>query len=363
MKGLNSISGTNIADAVRGGAWKPGAIWDVGRLAVERLPFRVQMAVLLAAGLVVPVMIQDDFVVRLIGLSLIFAMLAIGLNIVTGIAGLLDLGYAAFFGVSAYYVAILGTGQLGGITVNVWWLYPGSVVMAGLAGLIVAIPAIRMRGDYLALTTLAFGEIAFLLFTNLDRPINITNGINGILSVPRPEIFGHTIGQSTEIWGRTFTGPTQMLYMNVAVFGIVVWYAWRLQYSRIGRAWNALRENEMAAVTLGVNRFRLKVLAFILGASTAGWAGSMLVIWQGAAFPANFMLFESIIILMIVVLGGRGSIPGVVLAAFLLTMTPEYLQFAAIYRHIIYGAVLLAVMIFRPQGLLGRQEYQARTDT
>jgi branched-chain amino acid transport system permease protein len=206
-----------------------------------------------------------------------------------------------------------------------------------------------MRGDYLALVTLAWGEIAYLFFINLDHPINITNGVNGIVGVDPADLFGHPLGYNLDIGPFTLSGVLQLFYLTLLFLGVVIWYAYRLKHSRLGRAWEAIREDEIAAVSLGVNRVRTKLLAFVLGASTAGMAGAVATLWQGSVFPDNFTLNQSILVLLIVVLGGM-RIPGIVVSAAVLVIVPQLFQGFSLFRLVVWGILLIGLMILRPQG-------------
>jgi branched-chain amino acid transport system permease protein len=296
----------------------------------------------------------EDYWVRLVGLALIYAMLGLGLNIVTGYAGLLDIGYAAFFGLGAYVFGILASEQFG-LHVPFWLLLPGCVLTAALFGMIVGAPAIRMRGDYLALVTLAWGEIAYLLFLNLDRPIDITGGYNGIVNIDRATIFGHAIGEPLALGSYTLRGTVQLYYVTLLFLGLLVVSVHRLGDSRLGRAWAAIREDELAALFSGVDLFRMKLLAFVLGAGVGGLAGAIFTLWQRSVFPENFRLAESILVLLIVVLG-RARTSGILMSALVLILLPELFQGLALYRHVIFGVLLVVLMTLRPLGVLRAQQ-------
>ncbi len=305
--------------------------------------------------------------VRTADYALLYCMLALGLNIVVGYAGLLDLGYIAFYALGAYMVAVLASPHLN-IHVSPWLLIPIGAGFAGLAGAILGAPTLKLRGDYLAIVTLGFGEIVRLFMQNLDRPINITNGTQGISGIDNLSFFGRDFGSGLDLFGQHFNGSYLYYYLFLALVLIVIGICMRLENSRIGRAWVAIREDELAAKAMGINVRNIKLLAFAMGASFGGVAGGMFASFQGFIDPTSFSLMESIMVLCMVVLGGMGNIPGVVLGAVLLTLTPEILREAihplqdALFgrqivdpdnvRMLIFGGALVAMMLFRPEGLL-----------
>ena len=305
------------------------------------------------------------FWLRIIDFALLYAMLALGLNIVVGFAGLLDLGYVAFYAVGAYLYAILASPHFG-IHLPFWILLPLGAALAGLFGVLLGAPTLKLRGDYLAIVTLGFGEIVRIFMNNLDRPINITNGPQGINLVD-PIRFGEfSVTRKHEIFGITFTDLHQYYYLFLLLTLAVIFICMRLQDSRIGRAWVAIREDETAAEAMGVNTRNVKLLAFAMGATFGGVAGGLFASMQAFVSPESFTLNESIIILCMVVLGGMGHIPGVVLGAILLTALPEALRYSsdvqkmlfsrvfidpANLRMLLFGVVLVAMMLFRPEGL------------
>ena len=305
------------------------------------------------------------FWLRIIDFALLYAMLALGLNIVVGFAGLLDLGYVAFYAVGAYIYAILASPHFG-VHLPFWMLLPLGAGLAGLFGVLLGAPTLKLRGDYLAIVTLGFGEIVRIFMNNLDRPINITNGPQGINLVD-PIRFGEfSLTRKHEILGTTFTDLHQYYYLFLLLTLAVIFICMRLQDSRIGRAWVAIREDEIAAEAMGINTRNVKLLAFAMGATFGGVAGGLFASMQAFVSPESFTLNESIIILCMVVLGGMGHIPGVVLGAVLLTALPEALRYSsdvqkmlfqrvfidpANLRMLLFGVVLVAMMLFRPEGL------------
>ncbi len=278
---------------------------------------------------------QNDYYRDVLTLTGMYAVLALGLNLVVGQAGLLNLGYVAFYAVGAYTYAILST-RFG---LSFW---PGLVVGASSAAVLsflIGLSTLRLRGDYFAIVTLGLGEITRIVLNNWD---SLTGGPNGISNVKRPVLFGHV-----------FTRPLDFYYLILVIAIITVFAMHRLINSRIGRAWIAIREDEVAAEAMGINTFRLKLLAFVLASAWAGLAGVFFASKMAFVSPESFTFFESIMILCMVVLGGMGSIPGIVLGAFLLIALPELFREFADYRMLGFGVALVLMMVFRPQGLLG----------
>lgn len=304
--------------------------------------------------------------VRTLNFALLYVMLALGLNIVVGFAGLLDLGYIAFYAVGAYVWAMLASPHFG-LHLPFWVVLPAGVLLAAIFGALLGAPTLKLRGDYLAIVTLGFGEIVRIFMNNLDAPINITNGPQGINRVDSFSIGGFAFGRSQELLGFRVTGPEKYYYLLLLLTIIIVIMCVRLQNSRIGRAWEAVREDEVAAKAMGINTRNIKLLAFSMGASFGGVAGAMFASMQGFVSPESFSLTESILVLCMVVLGGMGNIPGVILGAVLLSVFPELLRAAVIplqravfgevildpegIRMLLFGFALVLVMIFRPAGL------------
>lgn len=312
--------------------------------------WRIGLAV--AGVLVLPVVAPSEYWVRVAGMIGLYTMLALGLNIVVGFAGLLDLGYVAFYGIGSYVYAILASPHFD-IHLPFWLLLVLCVAAAALSGVLIGAPTLRVKGDYLAIVTLGFGEIAYILFINLDRPVNITNGVNGLLGVDPPSILGFTVGQSLEIAGLAVNRTTQFYYFILVFALIIIYFVNHLRTSHIGRAWAAIREDEIAAVAMGVHTTRLKLLAFAFGASTAGVAGAISAGWSSSVFPDSFLFMESINILCVVILGGIGSIPGCIVGSAILVGIPEVLRDLRIYRMTAFSLILILMMIFRPEGILG----------
>lgn len=295
-------------------------------------------ALFLGAGLLALLTLPlhaNNYVIDVATTTLIYVILALGLNLVVGQTGLLHLGYVAFYGIGAYTYALLSAGG----HASFWVGLPAAMVAAALFGLVLGFPILRLRGDYLAIVTLGFGEVTRLVLRNWDE---VTNGPNGILGIARPSLGG---------WVLDTPGS---FYYCVLVLALAALFAMRRVFqSRIGRAWVAIREDELAARTVGIDVARYKLLAFALGAAVAGLGGSVFAAKMTFVSPESFTFFESVIILCMVVLGGMGSLPGVVLGAAVITILPELLRGFSDYRMLIFGAAMVLMMVFRPQGLIG----------
>ncbi len=304
--------------------------------------------------------------VRILDYALLYIMLALGLNIVVGFAGLLDLGYIAFYAVGAYLYALLASPHFG-VHWPAWVILPLGAAVAGTFGVLLGAPTLRLRGDYLAIVTLGFGEIIRIFMNNLNAPVNITNGPKGITSIDPIVVFGHPLSKPIEFLGITFSGVTLYYYLFVVLALLIVLVGIRLQSSRIGRAWVAIREDEIAAKACGINTRNIKLLAFAMGATFGGVAGGLFASFQEFVSPESFGLMESIMVLCMVVLGGMGHIPGVVLGGLMLTILPEAFRHGAgpvqmaifgkilldpeALRMLLFGLALIAVMLYRPAGL------------
>ena len=304
--------------------------------------------------------------VRVTNLAILFTLLALGLKIVVGFAGLLDLGYIAFYGVGAYTYALLASPQFN-IHLPFWVILPIGALAACVFGVLLGAPTLKLRGDYLAIVTLGFGEIVRIFFNNLSQPVNITNGPQGISRIDPFSIGGFSFNQSDLIFGLNFSGPVKYYYLLLLVLIIVIVINLRLEDSRIGRAWQAIREDEVAAQAMGINTTRVKLLAFAMGASFGGVAGGMFAAIQGFISPESFVLVESVMVLSMVVLGGMGNIWGVIVGALLLSFVPELLRHTVeplqrslfgrslidpeVVRMLLFGLALMLMMLFRPAGL------------
>lgn len=295
--------------------------------------------------------------VDVVTLALIYVILGLGLNIVVGFAGLLDLGYVGFYAVGGYTYALLN--QYFGFTF--WECLPIAAGMSALFGFILGFPVLRLRGDYLAIVTLGFGEIIRLLLNNLT---SLTGGPDGVSGIPKPTVFGIEMARNAsvegattfhEMLGLTYQGGHMVIYLYFVALLLVLFTYFvtsRLIRMPMGRAWEALRDDEIACRSLGINPTKIKLSAFTLGAAFAGLAGSFFAARQGLVNPESFTFIESALILAIVVLGGMGSQLGVILAAILLTILPEVARSFAEYRMLIFGLVMVLMMMWRPQGLL-----------
>ena len=321
--------------------------------------------VALGASIALPIVFSDNrYVVDTATTVLIYVMLGWGLNVVVGLAGLLDLGYVAFYAVGAYSYALLST-QFGW---SFWEALPVSGAMAATFGILLGYPILRLRGDYLAIVTLGFGEIIRIILVNWTE---FSNGPNGISSIPRPSFFGLEFTRSAPEGGQTFSGffglefsPMHrliFLYYLILVLALLTHaFVSRLRKLPVGRAWEALREDEIACKAMGMNTTNIKLSAFAIGAMLGGFAGVFFAARQGFISPESFTFTESAIILAIVVLGGMGSQMGVVLAATLLVLIPEFGRNFAEYRMLLFGLAMVLIMVWRPGGLLAHREPTVR---
>ncbi|MCM2981726.1 branched-chain amino acid ABC transporter permease [Niallia circulans] len=297
----------------------------------------------------------------------IYVCMALGLNIVVGLAGLLDLGFVAFFAVGAYTYGVFATAQANNfmpfgtypLSGNSFWFFIIiGLFVAALFGVLLGIPVLRVKGDYLAIVTLGFGEIIRIVFNNLDKPVNITNGAMGLPSIQQPELFGITLSQ-----------PNQFYYIVLVMFIIVIYAVTRMEHTKLGRSWKAVRENEIAAQAMGIPLVKTKLTAFAIGASFSGMMGVVFAAKQMFVDPTSFTYLESTTILVMVILGGMGSVPGVILGAAVVTILnlqvlteltgwlsqvttiPDALSPAKMQRFI-FGALLIIMTLYRPQGLI-----------
>jgi branched-chain amino acid transport system permease protein len=298
-----------------------------------------KMGVAIALALILPLFLSNDYWIGVLARVGLYAVLALGLNIVVGFAGLLDLGYVAFYGIGSYVYAFLASPHFD-IHLPFWAALPVTVLVTAIFGILLGAPTLRLRGDYLAIVTLGFGEITYILLINLDRPVNITNGVNGILSIDPPKIGYYT-----------FTHNLEYYYLILGFLLVTLLISHRLNHSRIGWAWGAIREDEIAAQAMGINTTIAKLQAFAIGASFAGVGGSILASWQRSVFPENFLFYESVNILCMVILGGMGNLVGILIGAGILVILPEVLREFRLYRMLFFGLLLMILMIFRPQGL------------
>ena len=329
--------------------------------------------------LVLPLILQSfgNAWVRIADLALLYVLLALGLNIVVGYAGLLDLGYVAFYAVGAYLFALMASPHLAdnfaafaamfpdGLHTSLWLVIPVAALLAAFFGALLGAPTLKLRGDYLAIVTLGFGEIIRIFLNNLDHPVNLTNGPKGVGQIDSVKIFGLDLGKRLEVFGFDISSVTLYYYLFLVLVVVSVIICYRLQDSRVGRAWMAIREDEIAAKAMGINTRNMKLLAFAMGASFGGVSGAMFGAFQGFVSPESFSLMESVMIVAMVVLGGIGHIPGVILGAVLLSALPEVLRYvagplqamtdgrldSAILRQLLIALAMIIIMLMRPRGL------------
>ncbi|NMM12051.1 MAG: ABC transporter ATP-binding protein [Rhodoferax sp.] len=341
---------------------------------------KIFLFLLAAAGLLIlPLLLQGfgNAWVRIADMALLYVLLALGLNIVVGYAGLLDLGYVAFFAIGAYMYGLLASPHLtetfpmiaamfpDGMHAPIWVVIPAAALIAGVFGVLLGAPTLRLRGDYLAIVTLGFGEIIRVFLNNLDHPVNITNGPKGLNQIDSISFFGFELGKSITIGGFELASVSLYYYMFLALVLFSILISHRLQLSRVGRAWMAIREDEIAAKAMGINTRNLKLLAFGMGATFGGVSGAMFASFQGFISPESFSLMESVMIVAMVVLGGIGHLPGVILGAVLLSALPEVLRYvagplqsmtdgrldASILRQLLIAVAMISIMLLRPRGL------------
>ncbi len=321
--------------------------------------------------------------VRIMALALLYVLLALGLNIVVGYAGLLDLGFVAFYAVGAYMYALLASPHLfenfpwiaslfpGGLHTPLWAVIPLAALLAATAGVLLGTPVLKLRGDYLAIVTLGFGEIIRVFMNNLEHPVNITNGPRGLDRIDSMSVFGVSFSKALVIGDFRIASVTLYcwLFLVLVMFSVLICH--RLETSRIGRAWMAIREDEIAAKAMGINTRNMKLLAFGMGATFGGVSGAMFAAFQGFVSPESFSLMESVMIVAMVVLGGMGHIPGVILGAVMLAALPEVLRYvagdiqnlsggridASILRQLLIALAMIIIMLLRPRGLWPAREH------
>ena len=284
--------------------------------------------------------LTNDFVAQVMMMVCLYILMGMGLNIELGLAGLVDLGFVAFFAVGAYTVALFtASGGVAVMQLNFFVALPLAIAVAAVSGFIFGLPVLKVRGDYLAIATLGLGEIIrVLILSDMMKPL--LGGAQGIVNVPKPEIFG--LVMST---------PTRLFYLTALMAALAGYCAYRLQHSGLGRRWLAVREDEDVAQALGINLVQVKLSAYTMGAAFAGLAGGIFAGMVGSVFPQSFQLLISINVLAILVVGGIGSLPGVVIGAAALIGAPEVLRDLGEYRYLIYGLVIIAVVRLTPEGL------------
>jgi branched-chain amino acid transport system permease protein len=340
---------------------------------------------ILGLALILPLVLQSfgNAWVRIADMSLLYVLLALGLNIVVGYAGLLDLGYVAFFAVGAYLFGLMASPHLtetfpliaawfpDGLHMSLWLVLPLAAFLAGAFGIVLGAPTLKLRGDYLAIVTLGFGEIIRVFLNNLDHPVNITNGPKGLGQIDAVTVFGYPLSRRLDLGFFELPSVTLYYYLFLALVVVSVVLCSRLEQSRIGRAWMAIREDEIAAKAMGLNTRNLKLMAFGMGASFGGVSGAMFAAFQGFVSPESFSLMESVMIVAMVVLGGLGHLPGVILGAVLLAALPEALRYvagplqemtggrldAAILRQLLIALAMIVIMLWRPRGLWPTPEH------
>jgi len=341
---------------------------------------KIIVFMLAAVGLLVLPLVLQGFGnawVRIADMALLFVLLSLGLNIVVGYAGLLDLGYVAFFAIGAYMYGLMSSPHLtetfpalaamfpNGMHTPLIVVVPLAAGLAGIFGVLLGAPTLRLRGDYLAIVTLGFGEIIRVFMNNLDHPVNITNGPKGINQIDSLHFFGLDLGKKVVVGGFEVASVSLYYYLFLALVVISVIISHRLELSRVGRAWMAIREDEIAAKAMGINTRNLKLLAFGMGATFGGVSGAMFASFQGFISPESFSLMESVMIVAMVVLGGVGHLPGVILGAVLLSALPEVLRYvagplqamtggrldASILRQLLTALAMIIIMLMRPRGL------------
>jgi len=294
----------------------------------------IVLLVMAAVAMFFP-LIANNYMLEVLTNAWFYTILCLGLNIVVGYAGLLDLGYAAFFAVGAYTTGIL-TSQFG---INFWLTIPAAVFCSMVAGIIIGGPTLRLRSDYLAIVTLGFGEIVRIIARNLD----ITGGASGLIGIDRPFFFGIELSQGIHFY---------YVFLFLAILACFV--SFRLQNSRLGRAWQYVREDEDAAEAMGINRVGVKLYAYVIGAMFGGVAGSFFAVKMTAISPETFTFSQSVLILLGVVLGGMGKIPGVIVGAFALVLFPEVFRDLGSMRMLVFAIVMLIIMLYRPEGIWPR---------
>lgn len=352
---VNLPGGDALGDALYGtGGLRPlpAALVCVAAMAASRLLLRTRPAGraagprsgLLTTGLVGLVLIvfplvAGDFLAQVVMMIGLYVLMGMGLNIELGLAGLVDMGFVAFFAVGAYTIALLCAGSPHGPHLSFWLGLPAAVVAAATAGALFGLPVLRVRGDYLAMATLGLGEIVRVLVLS-DALTPWLGGPQGIIDIPKPELFGARLST-----------PTSLYYLALLLAALVGVISVNLRRSRVGRAWEAIREDEEVAQALGIDLVACKLLAYTIGAAFAGAAGAVFAVLVGSVFPSSFQLLVSLNVLAILVVGGLGSLPGVVVGTVVLIGLPEMFRELGDYRYLFYGVALVAVMHWRAEGL------------
>ncbi len=330
------------------------ALTAAGARIYEKVPAPFWIALATACAVAFPLMTgryAQDVAINV----LVYICLGLGLNIVIGLCGLLDLGFIAFYGVGAYTYALLSV-HFG---LSFWLALPFAALFAAVAGCIIGYPTLRMRGDYLAIVTLGFGEIVRIILNNW---MQLTNGPNGILGIKAPGLYYLDPFQG---WSLEHLWLKKLHFLYYIILGLTVFTilaVHRLNFSRIGRAWEAIREDETAAELMGVNTFLLKLLSYAMGAVFGGLAGAFFAARMRFVSPESFTFLESAMVLSMVVLGGLGSIPGVMLGAFALIVLPEVFREFELYRMLAFGGAMTLMMLFKPKGLIPAKRVGTRSE-
>ena len=341
-------------EALQGTFERVSRVSQMTRRGAKAVPDRVWVMGLLVLALVFPFFTSrygQDVAISV----LVYICLGLGLNIVVGLAGMLDLGYIAFYGVGAYTYALLNIH----FQISYWLALPVAGATACVAGCIIGYPTLRMRGDYLAIVTLGFGEIVRIILNNW---MTLTNGPNGILGVKAPGIYLPSFTNGFSIEHLYLKKLKYIYYVILALCIFTIMAVRRLNYSRIGRAWEAIREDETAAELMGVDTFRLKLLAYAMGALFGGLAGTFFSARMRFVSPESFTFIESAIVLSMVVLGGMASIPGIILGALALIVLPEIFREFELYRMLALGGAMVLMMLFRPEGIIPAKRMGTRSE-
>jgi branched-chain amino acid transport system permease protein len=324
---------------------RPRAAAPTLTAAAQRRKQAIWLVIVVASLIVLP-LVAGSYIGQVMMLVGLYILMGMGLNLEIGLAGLLDLGFVAFFAVGAYTTALLTADSPAALAsytmiphMSFWLAMPIAVMMSVIVGVLFGVPVLGVRGDYLAVATMGLGEIVRVIVLS-DFGAPLFNGAQGILQIPRPSIVGYEL-----------SGPVQLFYLTLVASMIAAYFAWRLENSRLGRAWMALRDDEDVAQALGINLVRSKLLAYGLGAAFAGLAGSIFATMVASVYPSSFQLLISINVLALIIIGGMGSLPGVIVGAAALVGLPELLREFGEYRYLFYGAVLIIMMRIRPEGL------------
>jgi branched-chain amino acid transport system permease protein len=326
-----------IASQIRGVARRrhPGPMNEQ-----QRQRQRMIRAMLCLAALAVLPALAGSYIGQVLMLVGLYILMGMGLNLEVGLAGLLDLGFVAFFAVGAYTTALLTADNSHALMhLSYWAAMPIAVFLSICMGLVFGLPVLGVRGDYLAVATMGLGEIVRVIVLS-DFASPLLGGAQGLLQIPKPVLGGFTL-----------SSPVSLFYLTLVASGVAAFVAWRLENSRLGRAWTALRDDEDVAQALGINLIRCKLMAYGLGAAFAGLAGSIFAVMLGSVYPSSFQLLISINVLALIIVGGMGSLPGVALGSIALIGLPELLREFGEYRYLFYGAVLIIMMRLRPEGL------------